>query len=182
MAYAATRVDRFIVVNESWRLHRAADVLYAADCRWWQNRAPPPRAFTGERWTTPQQWTPHAKAQFPGMFWAETKAGRDIVSNFPICTGHNSAFQAMGLAVLWGASRIVFLGLDLKTGPDGKDHWFGNYEKLTSPRSALGMFREAFTHAAPQLTARGIEVVNASRDTALECFPRISLEASLALS
>lgn len=178
VAYAATHTDRFIVVNESWRLHRAADVLYAADCRWWLTRGPSRELFRRERWSTPVGWDGTDRAH-PEINWIDTRHGSDIVDAPPICTGMNSAFQAMSLAVIWGASRIVFLGLDMKIGLDGKDHWFGNYQELTSPRAGLPEYAKAFAHAAPQLSARNVKVINASRDTVLDCFERMDLTHAL---
>lgn len=177
--YAGSRADRFIVINESWRLAPDADALYAADAAWWMKRGPQPTEFRGEHWSTSAQWSDAARAARPHMNWVETKGGVNIVDEPPICTGNNSTFQAMSLAVIWGVTRIVFIGLDLKLAPDGKDHWFGFYPDLTSPRNALGAFVSAFNCAAPQLKARGVEVVNASRETALECFPRMRLEHAL---
>lgn len=179
VSYAYAYACRFVAVNESWRLTPAADVLYAADVAWWKKRAPTAAAFAGERWTASAVWTDRDKSEFPEMNFAATKGGCDLTDDFPICTGNNSSFQAMSLAILWGARRIVFIGLDMKLGPKGQEHWFGSYHDLTTPRNALGAFIKAFNHVAPQCVARGVEVINASRDTALECFPRMRLEDAL---
>ena len=40
--------------------------------------------------------------------------------------GGNSGFQAINLAFLWGATRIILLGFDCKAVA-GKDHWFGQH-------------------------------------------------------
>ena len=170
---------KVIVINETWRASPAAHVLYAADYAWWASRAPPAGEFKGERWTTPKNWTTKHAALLKSLHQVETKGGCDIVRAPPICTGSNSSFQALSLAVLWGAKRVVFTGLDMKCGPGGEDHWHGVHEELTSPRRALGTFAKAFERASPQLVARGVEVINASRDTALTCFPRASMREAL---
>lgn len=170
---------KVVVVNDTWRACPAADVLYAADYAWWASRAPPADSFKGERWTTSKAW-PASSVLLKMLNIVETKTGADLATEPPICTGSNSTFQAMSLAVLWGARRIIFTGLDLKCDAAGKDHWHGSYENLRSPRNVLPTFIQAFNRVAPQLVARGVEVINASRDTALTCFPRMSMVEALA--
>lgn len=166
---------KVITINETWRACPAAHALYAADYMWWIKRGPGPAAFVGERWTTSAQWPINQAELLASLNKVETKAGCDLTDAPPICTGNNSSFQAMSLAVLWGAKRIIFTGLDLSLGPNGKDHWHGAHDGLASPVRALPVFLKAFEHVAPQLTARGVQVINASRQTALTCFPRMSM-------
>jgi len=180
IAQALAAGCKVIVINETWRACPTAHVLYAADYTWWTKRGPTVKDFPGERWTTPKNWTAKNAALLKSLHQIQTKSGNDIVAAPPICTGSNSSFQALSLAVLWGAKRVLLTGLDLKCGPAGEDHWHGAHDGLISPRRALGIFAKAFTNAAPQLVARGVEVINASRETALKCFPRATMREALA--
>ncbi len=179
--YARAHSDRVIAINETWRACPTADVLYAADARWWVKRRPTPDAFTGERWTTPLHYdTPEARAVLATLQQVETRRGHDVSLTPPIATGSNSSFQAMGLALWWGARRIVFLGLDMQF-TRGQTHWHGDHTGgLANPASAsLLEFARAFDTAAPQIAALGVEVINASRETALTCFKREELSVAL---
>lgn len=177
-AHARARA-RVIVVNETWRLCPSADVLYAADWSWWQTRAPAPEAFPGERWTTPTAWPKKLHSLLATLHTVETVPGDRILDAPPFHHGYNSSFQAMQLARYWGAHRIVFLGLDMKHAGT-LTHWHDNHERpLANSPVALGLFAKAFTKAAPQMAAKGVEVINASRQTALTCFPRVPLEEVL---
>jgi len=169
--HARLAARRVIAVNSSWQRARRADVLYAADAAWWQKNNPPPREFTGERWASARNdaWRLGVPT---GLNLAATKPGVAVADDFPIYEGMNSGFQAMGLAVAWGARKIVFLGLDLSAGPNGESHWHGDHVGLRNPsETMIRAWVSAFEKVAPVLAARGVEVINASRRTALKCFP-----------
>lgn len=97
-----------------------------------------------------------------------------------LVTGGNSGYQAIGLAVHFGASRIILTGYDMQaTG--GKSHWHGDHGPgLNNPKPAtLSGWVENFATLPPDLQRRGVEVINSTRITALTCFPRKPLEAVL---
>lgn len=98
-----------------------------------------------------------------------------------IAQGFNSGYQAVNLAALAGAARIVLIGFDMAAAPDGRRHFFGDHpeERMNAPHP-FGLFLTAFARAAPVYAARGIEVVNASRATALDSFPRVGFEEFIA--
>jgi hypothetical protein len=163
---------RVIAVNDSWRLCPWADVLYAADRAWWQHHAYV-KQFEGERWTQQQghiAWRQEA-----------TDAGLDIVvsAHKPgvsfdpsiIHTGNNSGFQALNLAVLFGATKILLLGIDCAI-IDGKTHWFGDHPGKLKKNSPYAVFLRAFKFASTGLASAGINVVNCSQQSALTCFQR----------
>jgi len=91
-----------------------------------------------------------------------------------IYDGGNSAFQALGLACLAGAARVIFLGLDMgKTG--GRAHYFGEHPKTLNRNSPFDVFRANFNQAAPEFEAREVDVVNCSRSTTLTGYRRAAL-------
>lgn len=170
---------RIIAVNESWRRCPVADVLYGADVNWWTNRAPKPEEFAGERWTQDKQWS---GKYLPGMHVMESRAGADVSppGSDHIFTGNNSSFQAMNLAIVWGARRVVFLGLDLSCEDGKANHWHDDYpDPVRNVRTSYAIFRRAFEHAAPKLTALGVEVINATPASALKCFPIMTIREAL---
>ena len=85
----------------------------------------------------------------------------------PLChggSGGNSGFQALNLAVQFGARQIAFVGLDVHTrsGP----HWYGRNEwsGANNPGEAnFRRWRRAFAVAARTLSNMGIDVANATR-------------------
>ena len=150
-----------------------ADYLYACDQKWWQVHIDEVRAsFRGKlytQWRQPDEkaWaeqhgiTPINGASSPGL-------GRELLHY-----GSNSGYQAINLAFLMGATRIILLGYDMqKTG--GRNHWFGDHPN--------GLVNGIDTHLVPNFTplaedlkAEGVEVINCTRETALTQFRRAEL-------
>lgn len=89
--------------------------------------------------------------------------------------GGNSGYQAINLAYLWGARRVVLLGYDMQK-TDGKSHWFGDHPKGLNGNSPYPTWIQKFDRLAADLKSEGVEVINATRETALRCFQRANLE------
>ncbi len=177
--YARQHADRVITINETWRLCIGADVLYAADADWWLARGPTPDEFTGQHWTQNIGWN-REKEKPPHIRVAQSRPGTQITRDGAIALGNNSSFQAMSLAVKWGADKIVFLGLDM-CNPNGVTHWHGDHPKelRNTKDAAFVNFRKVFQQSAPVLQELGVEVINTSLRSALECFPKMRLEDAL---
>lgn len=182
-ASAARGRARIIAVNDSWRLAPFADLLYAADAPWWDHEnGAKHRGFAGEKWTQDQR--SGSDAQFKAaarwgltLVHSENRAGLSFAPEL-VHQGGNSAFQALNLALLFGARRILLLGFDMQaTG--GRAHFFGNHPPGLDHQQPFGMWRAAFAAAAPQLAEAGIEVINCSHETALTCFPCRPIEEAL---
>lgn len=165
---------RIIAINDCWRLAPFADLLYAADAAWWDHHQGVP-SFAGEKWTQ-DKGRGLAAAQRWNLKVVRSEL-RDGLSLDPqlIHQGYNSGFQALNLAVLFGAARVILLGFDMKaTG--GRSHWFGDHPAPLLRGSPYNLFVAAFDRAAPELVRAGIDVINCSRETALTCFRRASLD------
>jgi hypothetical protein len=89
--------------------------------------------------------------------------------------GGNSGFQAVGLALLFGASRITLLGFDMQH-THGRGHWHADHERNNPTRIAFGNWRKNFDELSRMTD---VPIINATRHTALRCFPRMSLHESL---
>lgn len=92
--------------------------------------------------------------------------------------GGNSGIGALSLAAHWGAERIILLGYDCQYGADGRRHWHGNHPRGLGNAVSLPKWPQQFEAAAGRL--RHLEILNASRATALRCWPRRTLEDALA--
>lgn len=84
--------------------------------------------------------------------------------------GGNSGFQAINLAIQFGAKQIILVGYDM-TLANGS-HWHGRHENgLGNPgHLRIEDWREVIDGLVPQLDALGVEVVNASRGSALQSY------------
>lgn len=165
---------RVIVINKSYELALWADVMYACDKRFWEWEKGAPR-FIGLKFAL----TLAAKR------WPDVKvldnAGVEGISDDPssLKNGANSGYQAMNLALHFGAAKIVLLGYDMKVGRHEAEHWHGDHPNKS--RSPYQKFQRMFNRVAPLYAKRGVRVINASRVTALKCFERLPLDQALAV-
>lgn len=164
---------RVLAINDAYRLAPWADVLYAADEKWWSWHQGVP-SFSGPKYaiesSRPVTWPDVRVLRNTGPLGLETDPSG-------LRAGHNSGYQAINLAVHFGALRILLLGYDLAPAADGRTHWFGDHpDRRVSPYPEM---RAAFDTLVEPLAALGIEVVNCSRRTALHAFPCAPLEQML---
>lgn len=127
----------------------------------------------GELWT--QDIT---AAEKYGVIRIEGFSGNGLGRGRTIHFGENSGFQAINLAYLFGATRIILLGFDMQR-TDGKEHWHGNHPSGLNRHSPFEKFAKNFDALSKDLEAEGVEVINATRQTALKCFKRKNLEEAL---
>ena len=92
--------------------------------------------------------------------------------------GRNSGFQALNLVVQFGASRVILAGYDMKG-----QHYYGRnrWPRAGNPTDdAMKNWAAIMGRSAPVLERMGVSVVNVSPDSALECFPKMTLQEALA--
>lgn len=161
-----------IAVNDAYTLAPWADVLYACDAKWWLWHKGVPD-FVGLKYALQP-----AAAKFPGVQVLRND-GREGLSADPesLTTGYCSGYQAIGLAVHLGATRIVLLGYDMGRDRKGPAHFFGAHRDKSEPPYKLCL--KTFQTLVAPLQAAGVDVVNCSRQTALTCFRRDDLERVL---
>lgn len=167
---------RVIAINAAVRLAPWADVRFAHHAIDWcrPEDAATLAAFQGLRYAVEP-----AAAEYGATVLRMTGGeGLEVTEPGAIRHGNNSGFQAINLAVLLGARRIVLLGYDLKRSAAGALHFYPC--KGTTDRSEFALWLGRYETLPPALAAVGVAVVNASRETALEVFPRVNLEAALA--
>jgi hypothetical protein len=149
-------------------------VLYACDQDWWRRYHDVIEGFTGERWTQDVQ---AAKQYNLNHVVGESLAGLGTTPGV-IHFGGNSGYQAMNLAWQFGAARIVLIGYDMqRTG--GKTHWFGDHPKGLNNIPILDELPARFRSLAADLRNQGCEVLNCTRETALDCFDRVTVDEAV---
>jgi len=102
----------------------------------------------------------------------KSKQGRDLGDNtihYGISGGGNSGFQAVNLAYIMGARTILLLGFDMFG-----THYFGDHPKCLNQHSPYKQFIRSF-----ETITRDVEIINCSRQTVLNCFPKMSIELVL---
>lgn len=160
---------RVIVINEAYKLAPWADLLYAADRDWWHvNKGAP--EFHGMKVTC----EPNGFADVMELKASATTGLSADPST--VTTGGNSGYQAVGIAVHAGCSRVLLCGFDMKPG-----HWHSEHKpplRKTNPEQYKTWIERFHTLVKP-LSAAGVEVINCSPGSALNAFPHIPLAIEL---
>lgn len=96
----------------------------------------------------------------------------------PIYHYANSGAGVISLAAWLGVKRIIMLGYDMQhTG--GKTHWHGDHPKGLGNAGKVSKWPAEFKKLRARLDAQGVQVINASRVSALDCFEKRTLEEAL---
>lgn len=84
--------------------------------------------------------------------------------------GQNSGFQAVNLALQFGAETVWLLGFDMQPQGDRR-HFFGEHPAPLNLRSNYNRFIAEFNEAARLLPSH-IDIFNCTPGSALRCFER----------
>lgn len=166
--------QKLIAINDNYLMAPWADVLYACDGTWWDwhsGRAEL-KAFKGRKITQDKEASERYNLEYiesvdaPGL-------SRDPKY---VNKGSNSGIQAINLACHLGAKRIVLTGYDMQH--DGvKSHWFGEHPNTFRP--PVHRWLRHYEFVAKDAEKMGIEIINATKETALTCFQRKPLSSLL---
>ena len=176
----ACKGHKVVVVNDAYRLIPNAQVLYACDSMWWEVHKGCPD-FQGEKWSSHGLTGRHNdKSDVAEKFGLNLVEGKEAdgfsLDPLIIHYGSNSGFQAINLAILFGAKRIVLVGFDMRV--TDKRHFFGDHPTPLRNTANYSNFISAFDRAAKKLP-KDIQILNATPDSALNCFEKVSLEYAL---
>lgn len=159
-----------------------ADVAYGCDAAWWIHRQGLPK-FSGIKVAWEDRVATHFRDVRLIRIRETAKSTRQapdylhrILVDEPgvIGGGRGSAFQAINLAVQFGASRIALIGIDL-TGSHyyGRNNWF----KAGNPdEQQFDLCRKAYELNAPVLKSLGVDVVNLSPVSRINGFRNSTIE------
>lgn len=177
---------RVLAIKENVNLCPWADAVYGCDFAWWRYRRGL-ADFGGLKLA----WDKKVPSLYPDVKAIQIRERdknhpRDpkeyvdeILVDEPgiIGGGGNSGFQALNLAVQFGATRIIGLGFDVRG-----EHWYGRngWDGANNPdEQNFKRWRAAFDGAAGKLRELGIECVIASPSSTLTAYPKMTVSQTL---
>src|SRR5262245_11257470 len=174
-----------VVINESFQLAPWADALYSCDHNWWAKRHHAVTGFAGLK-ITPDSHAAQTFGDLKRLKFRDERPGNPIKYLLmdewgEVGTGQNSGFQVINWLAQLAVKGIMLLGFDFCAIND-KLHWHGRHaDRLNNPTQAMFVaWKIWMENAAPKLRALGIEVINTSMFSAISCFPRVEVAATLA--
>lgn len=165
---------KVIAISDAILMAPWADVLYSCDAKWWRH----PSKHFGLKWDGLKVGL-HSNIEFEkvNVLQYTTHSGFDERPTH-LATGHNSGYQALHLAVHFGAKHIILLGYDMGAA-GGKTHFFGAHPDNLESNSPYKKFCSAFETLKEPLDNMGVTVVNCTRKSALKCFTKLPLRVAL---
>jgi hypothetical protein len=110
-----------------------------------------------------------------GLWWTPKTKDGNLDRGFSgdptkINTGGSSGFQQLNVAALRGAKKIILIGYDCTDA--GRRHWHPDHEGKMDKRASYAEWLAHYRKAAPTIERMGIEVINCSPGSAIDCFRR----------
>ncbi len=161
-----------IGINVAYLIGTWIDIVFFGDTKFWLERQNSLANFPGIKvschsgvnkfdWV---KYCPHDKNHPKGISMVP---GR-------VSWNENSGAAAISLAAQSGAKRIILLGFDMKLNGNNQQHWHNIYGKSTSKRFYAHMI--GFKQIAIDAKKLGIEIINASPDSAIQEFKKVKVK------
>jgi len=153
----------------------SADAMYACDPHWWDyHHKNVIGNFQGQMWTQSKDAAQkYNVSHIPGE--SQAGLGRNVIH-----FGGNSGYQAINLAYIFGARKIVLLGYDMQM-TNGRQHYFGQHpyhKNAQGPNARLFQnWLKKFDELARDLKKENVQVINATKQSALNCFYKGFIES-----
>lgn len=170
-----------IAINRALEVLPFAHVLWWTDASFWRRRRD---AIMAHRaiWKATCQTHYHETDALPESVIQYRFTGHQGFDEDPRClrSGNNSTYAAMHLLAHQRPARIVLFGVDMQHGPAGETHFHDGHGLPHTESTLTNLMLPYFEGLVAPLAARGIEVINASPQSALRLWPRCSIDEGLA--
>jgi hypothetical protein len=165
---------RVIGVNDAFKLGSWVDISWSTDCEWLKWNEQPLIEFPGLIFSAPPCKCVHKK-----MIRIKRKHQDGLCADPSLVYwSKSSGASAINLAHHLGVSKIVLLGFDMKMR--GDDHnWHANHQRHPRPTIYKDLFLKPFNQIALDAKSFNLEIFNATSDSDLNAFPRITLQEAL---
>ena len=165
-----------IGVNDAGFLD-GVDILFFGDAKWWRIRGHKMKGFCGLMVTYNRHPEGLGGASYPSnILMVGHKSGSGICPiNSLIKFNRSSGAAAINLAYHLGAKQVVLLGFDMRQ-INGKKNWFDReWESDNTRNMSYEKFLQPFPQIAYDAECLGLDVVNATPNSALTNFPSIEV-------
>lgn len=169
---------RVIAINDAIWPCFYADVLYAADNKWWDKHSGVPGfARPKVKIDEVDKFDRVVPANHPGIVSLKNTGitGFDETPG-AVRSGGNSGHQALHLAAKIFQPRAVTLVAYDYTDDGARSHYFGKHEGWMDKSSNTQNWRSCLKILTEELQRRGIKIFNASPQSTINWLPPISLD------
>lgn len=169
---------RVIAIKKSVEIAPFADVVYGCDGPWWRSVRGLPD-FKGLKLAYDTGVCNEFGLQQVSI--PNPKSNELLFEKIgTVGASGNSGFQALNLALQFGAKRVLLVGFDMH-GRSG-EHWYGRNHWAGGNNPTLDNYRRwalGFEGSAKMIADMGVQVINASPMSELKSFKKMSVEDAL---
>lgn len=175
---AAIHSKHVIGVNMAYQLGNWIDFCFFGDDAWFNLHREQLREFRGVKvscapiFDKPSYKNKQEKIKYVPQNRSRTHGISDTPNT--VSWNANSGAAAINLAYHFGATKIVLVGFDMKHNDAGNSHWHNEYQ--VTKRAVFPRHLKGFPAIALDAERLGITILNASPDSAIDVFPRHSVE------
>lgn len=170
-----------IAINRSYEVLPNAQVVYFTDEDFWRRHQ---RKLLKHRGMLFRGILPsHSKPKHPNVnhYHLTGQSGLEKTEG-KLRHGSNSTYAALNLAAVhFGFKAIYLLGVDMKwdhSAPTRKTHWHDGHSRI-DPETAFQKMIRSYQSIVKPLSDMGIQVYNTNPDSALDAFPKITIDEAL---
>jgi hypothetical protein len=167
---------KIIGVNMAYKLGDWIDICFFGDSRWFDWNREEIKKFKGTIITC-QRKLRHINGHDIKSVQKGKKKGIETNPKF-VCWNGSSGGCAINIAYHLGASRIVLIGFDMKT-KNGEHHFHNDYPAKGKQYDPYKKFIEPFPVIKKEANRLGVEILNATPDSTIDCFPIVKIEDTL---
>lgn len=175
--YMSLIKDKHVIgVNNAYQLGNWIDCVFFGDCAWYLVHRMLLMDFPNLKVTCCPRWLNKKKKDSEGVKYLEKQGSKLGLTENPtrVAWNHNSGSAAINLAVHFGVKRIVLLGFDMFL--DAKNsHWHKGHGHK-NPETFFSRHMRGFPVIAKDAAALGVEILNASPNSEIKDFTKISLK------
>lgn len=187
---AARHADqvRVFAANRAWEFV-PADVIHGCNFQFWDHWWPALKNHPADKWTT----RPELRGKYPGLEYIAERWEPGLSSDPTwIAAHHGTGPQLVNIAYLYGCSRILLVGWDMRFHGKqdnrtyerrrylGEDDLTLQHWPRTGPAGELtGLIAEMETITPAEY---GIAIINCTPASAMRCFPFEDLNRAIAAS
>jgi hypothetical protein len=167
--------QHIIAVNMSFQLGDWIDVLFFGDDGFWKTQKEGLLNFKGLRVSFESEKIRDSRVKLVTRN-PRKKQGITFAPPGLLSWNFNSGAAAINLAVQFGAKRIILLGFDMSLGIDNNQHWHKVYSSpFAGLKDTMAKWLQGFPLIAEQAKSRGIEIINCSPNSKIECFRKANI-------
>jgi hypothetical protein len=172
--------EHVIGVNNVYKIADWIDACYFGDCGWYKVHRRALAKWAGLKVTSCSRFKNKPPEESEGIKFLEKDSDKRLglgTDAQRLCWNHNSGAAAINLAVHLGVKQIRLLGFDMQSDKDEVTHWHGSHGNKRTPPYARHL--KGFPQIAEDAEVLGIEILNVNPESAIEAFPKVTLEEVL---